>query len=75
MTKAALHLVAKPPIPIPFDEGRGRKRIEALRAQLLAAAVRYVKDGKDGTRGDRLRTASNLSGVPLNLIEIEAGRG
>lgn len=74
MRKSALHLVEKPPIPIPFDDARGKKRIEALRAQLLSASIRYVKDGKDGHKCDRLRTASNLSGLPLNIIAIEAGR-
>lgn len=74
MNKTSLHLVAKPPIPMPFDDERGKKRMLAIKAQLLAAAVRYVKDGKDGTRGDRLRAASSASGIPLNLIDVEAGR-
>lgn len=74
MSKTALHLVEKPPIPIPFDETRGKKRIEALRAQLLSAAVRYIKDGEEGHRCDRLRTASSLSGLPLSIIDIEAGK-
>jgi len=31
--------------------------------------VRYVKDGKEMTRGDRLRLASSLSGIPITLID------
>lgn len=75
MTKADLRLVDKPPIPLPVDDAKAKKIIESLRDKLLSAAVRYVRDGKDGHRCDRLRTASSLSGIPLNQIEIEAGRG
>ena len=75
MNKSALKLVAKSaPVPMPYDESRGKRRMETLRAQLLSNAVRYVKEGKDGTRSDRLRTASNLSGIPIVLIEVEAAR-
>lgn len=74
MTKTSLRLVEKPPIPIPFDDAKAKKIIEAQRDKLLSAAVRYVKDGRDGHRCDRLRTASSLSGLPYNLIDIEAGR-
>lgn len=52
------------------DEGM-LKGLELQRAQLLSAAVRYVRDGRDGKPQDRLRTASNLSGIPINLIEVE----
>jgi len=50
------------------------RNLETQRAQLLAAAVRYVRDGRDGTPQDRLRTASNLSGIPINLIEVELSK-
>jgi hypothetical protein len=40
-----------------------------LRAQLLKAAVRYVGEGRDGHKADRLRMASSVSGIPLVLIE------
>lgn len=69
---ANLKLVAKPVAQAPFDDARGKKLMEQTRAKLLAIAVRYVKEGRDGTRGDRVRTASNLSGVPINLIEVAA---
>jgi len=52
------------------DEKR-RWRIKMQKGQLMAVAVRYVRDGKDGTMNDRLRTASDLSGIPRNLIEVE----
>jgi hypothetical protein len=55
----------------PYNPASGRKRLAALRRQLLRAAVRYVEDAAEGTRGDRLRTASDLSGVPLVLIDSE----
>ncbi len=74
MSKAALKLVEKTPMPMPFDDEKGKRRMGALRAQLLAAAVRYVTEGKDGTRQDRIRTASNLSGIPVVLIEVEVKR-
>ena len=74
MTKTALKLVEKIAVPIPFDDEKGKRRMGALRAQLLAASVRYVTEGKDGTRQDRIRTASSLSGIPIVLIEVEARR-
>lgn len=75
MSKPDLKLVDKQPLAIPFDDTKAKKIIESLRDKLLSAAVRYVKDGKDGSLGDRLRIASDRSGIPLNQIEIEAGRG
>lgn len=75
MSKPDLKLVAKPVIALPVDDAKAKKIIESLRDKLLSAAVRYVREGKDGSRNDRLRTASSLAGIPLNQIEIEAGRG
>jgi len=74
MSKAALKLVEKTATPIPFDDEKGKRRMAALRAQLISAAVRYVQEGKEGTRRDRIRSASNLAGIPIALIEIEAAR-
>ena len=49
-----------------------KDRIKFTRDRLMALCVEYVKHGKDGTRNDRIRTASSLSGIPLNLIEVAA---
>lgn len=51
-----------------------QKQLEMQRARLLETAVRYVLDGQDGTPQDRLRTASSLSGIPINLIEVELNK-
>lgn len=53
------------------DDPNMRFSLQQQRSQLLAAAVRYVTLGRDGTPQDRLRTASDLSGIPKNLIEVE----
>lgn len=67
--KASLKLVPAPSTPAPYDEAKAKKRLQIGREQLLSAAVRYVKDGKEMTRGDRLRLASSLSGIPITLID------
>lgn len=78
MTKPDLRVVPRAAEAAPFDDKKGRKRIQILRTQLLRAAARYVSDGrtdengKPSLRGDRLREASNLSGIPLKLIDVEA---
>lgn len=46
--------------------------IASIRGDLMDAAVRYVRDAKDGCRADRLRTASEASGIPINLIDVAA---
>lgn len=76
MSKPALSLVAKPAIPIPFDPAKGKKRVEALRAQLLVAATRYIKEGGDRKhQGDRIREMSDTAGIPTAQLEVEARRG
>jgi len=73
--KSALKLVSqKPSAPAPYDEQRGRKRIVMLHGHLLAAVVRYVNEGAAGTMKDRIREASDLSGIPRSLIEVEIKR-
>lgn len=74
--KPDLKLVSKPqPVsPAPYDEARGIRRITILRAQLLAASVRYVTEGKSGTPQDRLRSASDWSGIPRSLIQVTVRR-
>lgn len=72
MTRPDLKLVCRPAsVPsVPYDEARGVKRITILRNQLLAASVRYVKDGKSGSVNDRVRECSDWSGIPRTLIEV-----
>lgn len=43
------------------------------RAELQEAAVSYVRDGKDGTMHDRLRMASEMSGIARHTIEAAVG--
>jgi hypothetical protein len=74
MNKPALSIVAKPAIPTPFDDAKGKKLIEANRARLLAASVKYIREGKDGSFPERVITASNLSGIPRALLDAEAKR-
>lgn len=60
-------------LPQPYDEKKGRKRIEIVPKQLLRASVRYILEGQTGTQKDRLREASDMSGIPRALLEVEAG--
>ena len=70
--KPILKIVAgKSTAPTPYDEQKGCKHITALQKNLLSAAVRYVKQGTIGSTNDRIRKASDLSGIPRNLIEVE----
>lgn len=71
--KPNLALVRRPKI-LPYDTPRARRRMEALRRHLMVSAVKYVVEGLDGTRADRLRTASDLAGIPINLILAELER-
>jgi hypothetical protein len=59
----------KPRPPRPYDDAKALRRLDALRGALRAAAAAYVAEGLAGSRGDRLRAASDASGVPRNLIE------
>ena len=47
--------------------------ITTKRRQLLAAAIAYIRDGKDGSVRDRIRTASHASGVSIRELEVEIG--
>lgn len=73
MTRPNLKIVGKP-ASVPYGEARGIRRIATLRNQLLAASVRYVKDGKSGSVNDRVRECSDWSGIPRTLIEVEIKR-
>ncbi len=71
-TPTKLQIVPKPVSALPFDDARGKKLIEAKRAQLLAASIRYFKEGRDGSMPERSRTASSASGIPIMQLEVEA---
>ena len=45
-----------------------------LRSQLLLAAVRFVQEGKTSSPQDRLRMASDMTGIPRVAIENGLGR-
>ncbi len=49
------------------------RMIVAKRQQMLDAAVDYVRNGKDGTMRDRLRTASAASGISIPELETQVG--
>ena len=49
------------------------RMIAAKRQALLDAALAYVREGKDGTMRDRLRTASAASGIPERELEAAVG--
>ncbi len=67
-TAHALKLVSTPKPLVSYDDTKGLKAITGFRAKLLAAAVRYIVDGKDGCAQDRIRTASNLSGITRDAL-------
>ena len=58
----------------PYDEVRGYKQIETIRSQLMVACVRHAVEGKSGHIKDRIRDASDASGIPRTFIESEVDR-
>jgi hypothetical protein len=68
---ADLHLVSDTP---PLDEVSGRLNITIRKNQLMAAAVKYILEGRDGHMQDRIRTASDASGIPRNLLEVAVSK-
>jgi hypothetical protein len=64
--KPKLKLVSR---EVAANDAKTRRRLVTMRGQLLAAAVRHVLEGKEGSQNDRLREASNISGIPLTLID------
>ncbi len=69
MKATALKIVTpSKPLPSPYDDAKGVKAINGFRAKLLAASVRYIVEGCDGTVQDRIRTASNLSGITRDAL-------
>lgn len=61
---------AKPPCA--YDEKQGVKKIASLKASLLRAAVAFVNEGTSDNRSERIRRASDLSGITRYQIEAEA---
>ena len=53
------------------QDDAARKQIAALREELARVAALYVRDGTELSRGERLITASDLSGIPRGVIEME----
>lgn len=43
------------------------------RRELMEAAISFVRTGECGTMRDRLRMASEMSGIPINTIEAAVG--
>ena len=70
----AIPVLAPTPKPKPYDEARGLVRMNRLRSSLLISAVRYVVEGNTGTKKDRVRKASDQTGIPTNLIEVALGK-
>lgn len=57
-----------------YDDDNSRRVIYLIREELMAASVRYIRDGKEGTLQDRLREASDMSGIPRLMLEAEIRR-
>ena len=51
-----------------------KTQVLSLKEQMLDAAVRYARDGKELTLKERLRVASDLSGLSAETIELEMKR-
>lgn len=66
--KPDLHIVPSEEF---LDDLSARVKIMALREKMMTAAVRYIKEGREGTRQDRLRKASDMSGIPRLMLEAE----
>lgn len=63
----ALRLIPKP-LSAPYDDTKGLKAIARIRANLIDAALKYIVSGREGTVQDRIRTASNLSGITRDAL-------
>ena len=72
MTNRKLALVAPVTGKSKATDEMRRRRIASCQRILLNAALAYISDGSDGTRNDRLRTASDLSGIPRVILESRA---
>lgn len=66
----------KPKAPAPaLTDAKLKTRIANIRQRLLETATNYVRVSTTGSRPDRIREASSLSGIPITLIEVELKRG
>ena len=68
---APLHLVPKEP---DIDDLSARLNIRIRRNQLMKECVKFVRECKVGHIQDRIRIASDASGIPRSLIEVEVGK-
>lgn len=55
----------------PYDEVRGLRDMAKLRAKLLTVAAQYVLEGKADNPKERIRRASEMSGIPTKLLEAQ----
>jgi hypothetical protein len=70
--KSALRIVEQPKATIaPYDDAKGIKAVMGFKSKLQAAAVRYIVEGRDGSPNDRLRAASDLSGITRTALWAE----
>lgn len=67
-------VASEKPQPKDYNETKGIQRMMFLRSQLLLAAVRFVQEGKTSSPQDRLRMASDMTGIPRVAIENGLGR-
>jgi hypothetical protein len=67
--KPKMQMVQTPPPPPPVKDWQGR--MMKLRAALMRCCVEYVRDGEMRERSNRLREASDWSGIPITFIDIE----
>ena len=74
MGENRISMVGCSPAARPDPDTATRGWIELLRQQLLTASARYVSEGASGTRAERLREASDLSGIPRGVIELEMNK-
>lgn len=54
-----------------LDDLSARVKIMALREKMMTACVRYIREGREELPQDRLRKASDMSGIPRSLLEVE----
>jgi len=63
---------AQPEKPVaPFDGKKCLRRIKDMRRKLLDESVRYVRESKEDYHAQRLRDASEASGISIAALENE----
>lgn len=54
----------------PYDAAAGRRGLIAMRASLTRGALRYIVEGPTrAEQKERLREASDLTGIPRTILE------